>query len=164
MERQCNLRVRIEYGEAKADFEGNVDQVFESILRFLTEIHPNLAILQKIVYTPNLTRLAEELAGLVEITSAGPILVSELDLPAKQAACIALLGAYAGNKLGKTPKSALSPTELARVTGKARKTISNEMPRLIYEGLVERTTEREYQITILGIRKTEDIICELRST
>ena len=164
MERQSDLRVHIEYGEAKADFEGDVDQVFESIVRFLTEIQPNLAILQKIVYTPNLTRLTEELAGLVEITSAGPILVSEPDLPTKQAACIALLGAYAGNKLGKTPKSALSSTELASVTGKARKTISNEMPRLISEGLVERTTEREYQITILGIRKTEDTICELRST
>lgn len=163
MSEQDKVRVHIEFGEAKADFQGDANQVFESVVRFFTEIYPNLEIIQKVVYTPDLTRLTKKLAGLVEITSEGPILASGLDLPARQAACIVLLGAHLGNKLGKTSKSTLSSTELARVTGKARKTISNEIPRLISDGLVERTPEREYQLTVLGIRKTEESIDELKT-
>ena len=162
MDDQGKLRVHIEFGEAKADFEGDVDQVFESIVRFLTEIYPDLEILQKVVYTPDVTRLANKLQGLVEITSEGPILASGLDLPAKHAVCITLLASHVGHTLGKTPKRTLSSSELARLIDKARKTIRNEMPRLISEGFLERTPEREYRITTLGIRKTEDIIDEYK--
>jgi len=160
MSEQKKLRVHIEFGEAKADFEGDVNQVFESVVRFLTQIYPNLETIQKIVYAPDLIKLAEKLAGIIEITSDGPLLVSALDLPARNAVCLALLGSYVGNKLGKISKGTLSSNELAKMTGKARKTISNEMPRLCSDGLVERTTEGEYQMTVLGIRKTEDIINE----
>ncbi|MDH5795300.1 MAG: hypothetical protein OEZ24_04250 [Candidatus Bathyarchaeota archaeon] len=162
MNEQRKLRVHIEFGEAKANFEGDADQVFESIIRFLTRIYPDLETLQKIVYTPDITRLAGKLQSLVEITSEGPILASGLDLPAKHAVCIALLGSYVGCKLGRTPKPTLSSSQLARLTEKARKTVRNEMPGLISEGLLERTPEREYQITILGVRKTEDIIDEYK--
>jgi hypothetical protein len=162
MSEKSSLRVHLEFDEAKADFEGDVDQVFEAIIRFLTQIYPNLEIVQKIVYTPNLTELAEKLVGIVEITSDGLILVSGLDLSAKDAICLALLGTYVGNKLGKMRKETLSSSELAKTTGKARKTISNEIPRLTLEGLVERTAEGEYGITALGIRKAEDMIKEHR--
>jgi len=154
------LTVHLEFGEAKADFEGDVDQVFESIIRFLTQIYPNLRILQQIVYTPDLIRLGEKLSGLLEITSEGPILVSAFDLSARDAVCLALLGAHVGTKLGKISKSTLSSGELAKIVGKARKTIANEVPRLTSDGLVERTTEGEYQLTTLGIRKTETLIEE----
>jgi hypothetical protein len=156
------LRVHLEFGEAKADFEGDVNQVFESIVRFLIQIYPNLEILQKIVYTPNLSVLTEKLVGVVEISSEGPILVSGLDLPSRDVACIALLGAHAGSKLGKLSKETLSSSDLARITGKARKTISNEIPRLVSDGLVERTVEGEYRITILGVRKAENAIEEYK--
>jgi len=160
---QNKLRVHLEFGEAKADFEGDVNQVFEAIVRFLTQIYPNLETVQKIIYTPDLTRLAEKLAGLLEITSKGPLFVSRFDLPARNAVCLALLGSYVGNKLGKMPKETLSSNELAKITGKARKTISNEMPHLSSDGLVERTAEGEYRITILGIRRTETIIDEYKA-
>ncbi len=162
MDDQRELRVHVEFGKVKADFEGGVDQVFESVVRFFTEIYPNLEILQKVVYTPDVTRLASKLQGLVEITSEGPILASGLELPARHAVCITLLASHVGYALGKMPKGILSSRELARLIDKARKTIRNEMPRLISEGLLERTPEREYQITTLGIRKTEDIIDEYK--
>ncbi|MEM3014213.1 MAG: hypothetical protein QXI71_06245, partial [Candidatus Bathyarchaeia archaeon] len=97
-----------------------------------------------------------KLVGKVEVTSEGPILVSRDELSARDAICIALLGAYVGNKLGKFSKDALSSAELAKITEKARKTISNEVPKLIDEGIIERTTEGEYKLTISGIRKTEE--------
>ncbi|MEM2111006.1 MAG: hypothetical protein QXX08_03905 [Candidatus Bathyarchaeia archaeon] len=158
MSEQKKFKVHLEFGEAKADFEGDADQVFKLITRFLTQIYPNLEVLQRILFTPDLARLAEKLSNIVEIIPEGPITAPGLDLSARNAICFVLLGAYVGNKFGKLSKDALSSNELSRFTGKARKTISNELPKLVAEGLVERTTEGEYRITTLGIRKTEETI------
>jgi hypothetical protein len=164
MSGQDNLRVHLEFGEVKVDFEGNVNQVAESIVRFLTEVYPNLEILRKLVYNPDVTNLAAKLVGRVEITAEGPILVSGFELSTRDAACIALLGAYVGNKLGKLPKESLTSGDLAKITGKARKTISNEVPKLVADGLAERTVEGEYKLTILGVRKTEDTLAKSQPT
>ncbi len=158
MNRQNQLKVHIEFGEAKVDFEGDVNQVFEAIVRFLINVYPSLEVLNKLLYSPNLTDLAEKIAGTVEITDEGPILVSEAELSTRDAACIAMLGSYIGNKIGKLSKETLSPAELAKITGKARKTISNEVPRLIADGFVEKTQEGEYKLTLFGVRKTENML------
>ena len=158
MKEEEKLKVHIELGEAKADFEGDVNQVFELTVKFLTQIYPNLEILRRVVYTPDIIKLAEKIEGLVEITSEGLILPFDLDAPARDAVCLALLGAYLGKALGKLSKDTMSTKDLARIVGKARKTISNEVPRLISEGLIERTPEGEYRLTTLGIRKTESFI------
>ena len=156
------LRVQLEFGEAKATFEGGADEVFEALTRFLTQLYPNLEIAMKITYTPDLTRLAEEIAGIIELTPEGPLFASDLQLLAREKICLALLGAHVGERLGKLSKGSLSPSELSKITGKARKTISNELPKLVAGGLVERTAEGECQITILGIRETENIIREYK--
>ncbi|MBS7615544.1 hypothetical protein KEJ18_07460 [Candidatus Bathyarchaeota archaeon] len=156
MSGQNKLKVHLEFGEAKADIEGDVNQVFEVIVRFLTKIYPNLETVNKLVYTPDVSSLAAKLIGKVEITTEGPILVLRNEMSARDAICTALLGAYVGNKLGKLSKDALSSAELAKITEKARKTISNEVPKLITEGIIERTAEGEYKLTVLGIRKTEE--------
>ena len=83
MREEGKLKVHIESGEAKADFEGDVDKVFELTVKFLTQIYPNLEILRKIVYTPDIVKLVEKVEGLVEITSDGLILLSDLDAPAR---------------------------------------------------------------------------------
>ena len=164
MSGQNKIKVHLEFGEVKVDFEGDVNQVFEFIVHFLTEVYPNLEILRNLVYTPDLTNLAAKLVGRVEITAEGPVLVSGSELSARDAACIALLGAHIGNRLGKLTKESLSSGDLAKITGKARKTISNEVPRLVADGLVERTAEGEYKLTILGIKRTEDTLTEKKPT
>jgi len=163
MSGQDILRVHLEFGEVKVDFEGDVNQVTESIIRFLAGVYPDLEILRRLVYTPDVASLAAKLVGRAEITAEGPILVSGSDLSTRDAACIAILGAYVGSKLGKLPKESLSTSDLARITGKAKKTISNEVPKLVADGLAERTGEGEYKLTILGIRKTEDTLAPKQS-
>jgi len=156
------LKVHIELGEAKADFEGEINQVFELTVKFLTQIYPNLEILQRIVYTPDIVALAKKIEGLIEITSEGLILLPNFDVPARDAICIALLGAYLGKALGKLSKDTLTTRHLARIIGKARKTVSNEVPRLLSDGLIERTPKGEYRLTTVGIRKTESFIEEYK--
>jgi DNA-binding transcriptional ArsR family regulator len=162
MSGEKKLRISLEFGGVKADLEGDVNQVFEFIVRFLTGVYPGLEILRGIVYTPDLAKLATELMGRVEITAEGPILVSGSELSAREAICIVLLAAHVGNRLGKITKETLSSSDLAKITGKARKTISNEVPRLAADGLVERREEGEFKLTILGIKKTEDMLTERR--
>jgi hypothetical protein len=157
------LKVNLEFGDLKALFEGEVNQVVESIIRFLTQIYPNLEVLNKIVYTPDLINLIEKLRGVAEITSEGPILLQKLGLSTKKGICLALLTTYVGNKLGKIPKSTLSSNDLSNIVGKAIKTIYNEIPKLILQKLVERTDEGEFRITILGIKQAEKIIDETKS-
>ena len=156
------LRVQVEFGDLKANFEGSVDEVFESILRFLTQICPNLEMLQKIVYTPDLMKILEELVGLIEFTT-GDLILTVQGLSASKMICLALLGAYIGHKLGMLSKNTLSSSDLAKTTGKAKKTVMNEMPRLVEKGYVERTPEGEYLITTLGIRQTEELIKEYKT-
>jgi len=49
MEERDKLKVHIEFGETKADFEGDVNQVFEAIVRFLTSVYPNLILTRRLV-------------------------------------------------------------------------------------------------------------------
>lgn len=157
MSERRSVRVHLEFGDLKADFEGDAGQVFESILRFLSQACPNIELLQKIVYMPDLVDLMKSLSGLVEITPDGPVTTSGINLPTKSSVCLALLGAYIGNKIGKLQKDTLSIGELSMLTGKAKKTISNEIPSLVENGLVEKVSEGEYRITQLGIRKSKEI-------
>lgn len=162
MSGETKLRVQVEYGQMKANFEGTADEVFEATLRFLTQVCPNLEIVQNIAYAPDLVKISKELAGLLKVTADG-LIMSVQDLPASKMICLALLGAYAGDKLGKLGKDTLSSNDLAVVTGKARKTVMNEMPQLVEKGYVERTSEGEYLMTTLGIRRTEEMIEEFRA-
>ncbi|MBS7606629.1 hypothetical protein KEJ14_02155 [Candidatus Bathyarchaeota archaeon] len=162
MSEKNSVKVHLEFGEVKVDFEGGVNQVLESILRFLAKICPAIEIVQKITYTPDIASIINNIAGIIEITEDGPFIRREINLSAKNAICLALLGAYIGNRIGKLPKDTLSVSELSKLTGKARKTISNDIPDLIEDGLVEKVSEGEYRITQLGIRRTEDTISAIK--
>lgn len=156
------VKVHLEYGEIKADFEGEAGQVFESILRFLSQVCPAIEVAQKVIYVPNLVNIMNSIVGILEITAEIPILNPAINLSAKNAICLALLGAYIGNRIGKLQKDTLSINDLSKSTGKAKKTISNDIPKLIESGLIEKVSEGEYRITQLGIRRSEEIINALR--
>lgn len=156
------IKVHLEVGDIKVDFEGSSEQVFETLLRFISQACPNIELLRRITYTPDLAKIIGNLSGLVEISSSGPIINPGVELSARNAVCLALLGAYVGYRIGRLNKDTLSVVELSRLTGKAKKTITNELPKLVEGGLVERVSEGEYKITELGVRRTEDIIRALK--
>ncbi len=162
MSGEAKVKAHLEAGEVKVDFEGDVNQVFESIIRFLSQLYPNIEILQKIIFTPDLASLSSSIAGLVEITPEGPIIAPNVDLTARSAICLVLLGAYIGAKLGRLNKDSLATNDLSKFTGKARKTVINELPRLIEEGLVEKVSDGEYKITALGMRRAEEMVESLK--
>jgi len=163
MNENSKLKVHVEFGEMMANFEGGADEVFRALSRFLIQVCPNLETVQRLVYAPDLIKISEDLVGFVELTLDGPLLVSVSSFSAMNMICLALLGAYLGYRLGKMSRETLSSNELARITGKARKTIMNELPKLLSKGYVERTSESEYLITTLGIKRTEKMVEEYRA-
>ncbi|MEM3041462.1 MAG: hypothetical protein QXG97_05510, partial [Nitrososphaerota archaeon] len=56
----------------------------------------------------------------------------------------------------------LTALGLAKVTGKALKTVSNQVAWMVDDGLVERVGRGEYRITSLGIKRAQEIIAESR--
>ncbi|MFH0748499.1 MAG: hypothetical protein V1915_01050 [Candidatus Bathyarchaeota archaeon] len=157
MSNHDRLKVHVELGELKQDFEGTPDEIVKAFLTSLANIYPSLELAKKLVFQPDLSRLAENLVGLVKFAPEG-LLVLTQETPSEEAIMISLVGSYVGYRLGKIDSDTDSANGLAKTTGKALKTISNQLAWMIDDNLVERVDRGRYKITSLGITKFEQII------
>lgn len=162
MSEQPMLRIHVEFGQDELDFEGNADEVFKALVDFLNKVYPTFEIARNLIFIPDIRKLSEEIVGLVKITPEGPILILGKELPARKTLCLALLGSFLGNKLGKLNKPSLSPKELTKATGKAYKTIMNGLPNMLKDGLIEKA-DKEYRITSHGIIEARNIAVNYKS-
>ena len=151
------LKIHVEFGELKQDFEGSPDDVVRAFMTTLSNIYPCLELATELVFQPDLIKLAKNLYGLVKFAPEG-LLLLPTDIPAEEAIILALVGIYVGYKLGKIDCDTDSASVLAKITGKALKTISNQLPWMIDDGLVERVDRGRYRITSLGIIRFEKIV------
>ncbi|MFH0896535.1 MAG: hypothetical protein V1850_00595 [Candidatus Bathyarchaeota archaeon] len=156
------LKIHVEFGELRADFEGNPDEVARAFLTSLSNIYPCLELATKLVFQPDLSRLADSLVGLVKFAPEG-LLVLTGEAPAEETIIISLVGNYVGYRLGKIESDTDSANGMAKTTGKALKTISNQLAWMIDDGLVERVGRGSYRITSLGIRRFEQITAKSRT-
>jgi hypothetical protein len=162
MSSQPNLKIHVEFGAEKADFEGSPDAVTKEFLTFLNKVYPTFELAQKLTFNPDLAKLAEELVGVIKLTPDGAVLESTVS-PADEAITLSLVGVYVGNRLGKAANDSLSANGLSKMTGKALKTISNQLAWMVDDGLIERVGRGEYKITSVGIMRSEKILQELKA-
>lgn len=159
MSDQSKVRIHVECGEFKADLEGTADEVFKEIVKLLNQVFPTFETVSRLIYTVDIAKLVDDLAGFLVIAPEdGPLLSLHLELPADEAISLCLVGSYVGEKLGKLTKNSLTVDELARFTGKAVKTIINQLAWMVDDGLIERVGKGEYRITNLGIKNVCDVI------
>ncbi|MCD6529337.1 hypothetical protein J7L06_03510 [Candidatus Bathyarchaeota archaeon] len=149
------VHLDLECNGVKASFDGNLDEVLDSLIKFLTDTVPTFEAARKILYTADLTRLIDSVEGLIVVTSDGSIILEKVKASVGEAVCLGLTGAYIAKKIGRREKDSLSPIELGRIIGKATKTVRNELPNLINSGLVERVEKGKYRITAAGLRFVE---------
>jgi hypothetical protein len=149
-----SLKIHIEYGEIQEDIEGPLDEVVRALFITLSRVYPSLEVAQQLIYQPDLMRLAESLVGLIQYTPEGMLMLVKR-ISSEDAIIISLVGTYVGYKLGKTEDRTNSARDLAKITRKALKTISNQLARMVDDGIVERVGRGEYQITSLGIKRFE---------
>lgn len=150
------LKIHVEFGELREDFEGSPDEVVRAFLTSLSKVYPTLKLAEKLVFQPDLSQLADDLTGLVEFAPEG-LLVLAGEAPAEETIIVSLVGSYVGYRLGKIESDTDSANGLAKTTGKALKTISNQLAWMIDDGLVERVDRGRYRITSLGIKRFEQI-------
>jgi len=155
------LKLHLEIGETKVDLEGDPDTVTRELLTQLAKVYPALEMARKLTFAPDLARLSEALVGIVELTPEG-VLLNRRELSAEQAILICLLGGYVGYRLGRRDSDSMSASVLSKVSGKALKTISNQIALMVDEGLVEKAGKGKYHITSLGIKRAEAIAGGLR--
>jgi len=150
------LKLHLEIGDTKVDLEGDPDTVIRGLLTQLAQVYPALELARKLTFFPDLAKLSEILTGIIEFAPEG-ILLNRRELSAEQVILICLLGGYIGHKLGRVESDSMSTSVLSKVSGKALKTISNQIALMVDEGLVERVGRSEYRITSLGIKRAEAI-------
>lgn len=149
---------RIEiHGKGYLDFQGNADQVINSILRFLSEIYPTYKVVSDLTINLDLEELARSLKGLVGISDEGLVILNTT-LSADTSIMLCLIGAYVSSRIGKMDKETLATGDITRLVGKAPKTIRNEIPGLIKKGWVDRVGRGEYRVTTAGIVQFQDQI------
>ena len=155
------LKVHVEFGELKQDFEGHPDEVVRAFMNSLSNIYPSLELTRELIFHPDLIKVAESLEGLVKFAPEGLLLLAT-EVPAEDAIILSLVGIYVGYRLGKHDSDTISANVLSKITRKALKTISNQLPWMIDDGLVERVDRGRYRITSLGIILSKKISEKLK--
>jgi len=152
------LKIHAEFNEEQFDVEGAPETVFSAFINFFNKVYPEYEVLQDIIFTPDLIAIMKELKGVIQIAPEGIILLKPSDMSSEDAICVTLTALHVSNKLNKSSKEALSANELSKITGKALKTIFNQLAWMVNDGIVERAERGEYKITSTGIIKTQEAL------
>ena len=60
------LRVHVEYGEFKINFDGSPEVVSIAFIDFLNKVYPAFKLANRLVFKPDLIKLAQALEGVIE--------------------------------------------------------------------------------------------------
>jgi len=143
------------HGKGYLDFQGDADQVVDSILKFLSKIYPAYKVVSDLTISLDLEELMRGLKGLIGISDEG-LVILRTDLPADASIMLCLIGAYVSSRIGRMDRGTLATREIAKLVGKAAKTIRNEMPNLMRRGWVDRVNRGEYRATTAGILQFQE--------
>lgn len=149
------LRVEISYGDVKANFTGNPEEVAELVNRFLAQTLPTFELAKKLYLNYSLKELAEMFSDFVKITPEGPRVVIEEKWSDKIKIALQLVGARLAYEIGKRPADTMSIQEIESTTGIKGKSISSRLSEMVKAGYVERLSDEKgttYRITTMGIR------------
>ena len=152
---QKSLNVTITYGELRAEFNGDPQQVLASINEFLAKNIPNLDLASKVTINYSLNDLISMFGDYVKITPEGPrVWVGEQKLSDKVILGLQLVAAKINHESGKATLPSLTLTEMRTATGLNPKSISSRMSEMLKWGYVDKETSEEgvrYKITTQGI-------------
>ncbi len=157
------LKVHIEYGDLRAELEGDADAVFKGFIDFLKKTYPTLETLSKIQLTVDLRGLMEKAEGIIGLEPSGPVIMVEGGLTIEEILSLLFAGALMGNQLRLFDKDALTLEELVRLSGKSRGALTGTLSRMKDKRLVERVEGGGYKITPIGVRRLqEEVLPRLR--
>ena len=138
MSEHPKVKVQIEWGDIKHTVEGDLESVIKEVMQFAAKVLPNLS-------------------ETVKLTPEGEVMLLKQEMSAENSIAMVLLAARVANAVGTKPTVDMSPEMISRAIGKAVKTVRNTLAMLSKTGIVERTNEGNYKLTMQGIRKSHQI-------
>ncbi|HIQ29885.1 MAG TPA: hypothetical protein EYH45_04905 [Candidatus Caldiarchaeum subterraneum] len=148
------LKVNIEYGDLRAEFEGDPSEVYASVIRFLEKAIPTYSLASRIAYSTDLQTLLEQLSDIIAYNQReGVLFLKPINaLPAADAILLFLAKRYIEHALGLRDSPTASFSEIQSAIGKPDKTVSGRLSELLQKGYVRRLDRGDYTITTLALK------------
>ena len=150
------MQVHIKYKELEQKFTAEPEKVWLLIDQFFKKFIPSFEIAQKIWLNIDVQRLAKDLEGIAIFSCDGAsLLIPKNKLTDNEALLLWLTAHYLGYNLGLVNADALSKDELKMKLGKNGKITSTRLGELAKNGLVNKTIDEKFRITVIGIVQTQ---------
>jgi len=151
------ITVHIKYKDVEQTFVGPVNDVWVVVNKFFSQMIPSFYVAQKVLLTPDLSKIIEDFKDVIAFATEGPeLLISKRRLTDSEIVQLYLLAAYMGHKLGRLSRDAMSKKELQTRLGKTSKITSTRLGELCRERVIIKTEEGNYKITTIGIKRLQD--------
>ena len=157
MSERPKIKVQIEWGDIKHTAEGDLETVIREMMQFAARVLPNYSLASKLTFSPEYSSMVDDLSETVKLTPEGEVVLLKPEMSAENSIKIVLLTARVANAVGTRPSVDMSPEMISRAIVKAVKTVRNTLAMLVKTGIVERTADGNYKLTMQGIRKAHEI-------
>jgi len=151
------IKVQIEWGDLKHTVEGDLETVVREVMQFAASVLPNYSLASKLTFSPDYSSMVDDLSETVKLTPEGEAVMLKPEMSAENSIALVLLATRVANAVGIRPSVDMSPETISRAIGKAVKTVRNTLALLAKTGIVDRTGEGNYKLTMQGIRKAHEI-------
>jgi len=145
------VKVLIKHDDTEVEFEGDYEEVWRSVNKYLSEAYPAIEAVKKLKGLVDVADLAEKLKGLVEFREGRIVILGEMEAKRKILLCLA--AAYVGKALGLFEKDKLTPKEIAGYTGLNEKVTRARLSELRKAGLVVKSDEGLYGFTSTSLKE-----------
>ena len=150
------VKVQIEWGDMKHTVEGDLDSVIREVVQFAAKVLPNYSLASKLTFAPDYSSMVDDLSETVKLTPEGEVVLLKPEMSAENSIALVLLATRVASAVGTRTTADLSPEMISRAIGKAVKTVRNTLAILAKTGVVERSPDGNYKLTIQGIRKSHE--------
>ena len=142
----------IKYGSLEKRVAGDLDIVLKEILKFLSEIFPNLELVSKISLNTDVDNFLRSCENIFLSTPEGVVIVAPSDkLADRDLILLHLAKIRFGFYLKKYDRETMAINDILASTKKSAGTIAGRLSEMVSEGLAERVGKGEYRITTYGI-------------
>ncbi len=157
MSERPKIKVQIEWGDIKHTAEGDLETVIREVMQFAAKVLPNYSLASKLTFSPDYSSMVDDLSESVNLTPEGEVVLLKPEMSAENSIALVLLAARVANAVGARPSVDMGPEMISRAIGKAVKTVRNTLAMIVKTGVVERTAQGNYKLTMQGIRRTHEI-------
>ncbi len=159
MSSEEELKVTIRYGDLEAEFSGSPEAVYREIVSFMEKTLPTYSLAKKIAFSMDLKDLLDSFSHMIAYNDEQGIFfttsLSELK-SVSDAILFMALRKYLEYKLGRIENSSITSAELESGLSAKKKTILNNLTKLVQAELLKRLDRGDYTITPLGIKYLVD--------